>query len=293
MQIKTCPVRIKAAGTNEGTDEGVFEAIVATWERDSVGDKITKGAFADTLTEWKASGSPIPVIWSHMAHDPNMHIGAVEEVEERDDGLWVKGRLDLDNPTAAQVYRLLKGRRVTQFSFSYDILDGSPVEQTTDGKDSSFFELRRLKLYETGPTLIGANQATDLIAVKAQRNDTQTAVNAATEPTYAAPYTSDTPQADVTARPAGFTQAGVSENKNEDHFRQVVALLQHLFASTPEVGSSDDEKAKPAQPAAPSSEPAVEPAATKGDQPARHGTASLRQRLDLEELFAGVDSLTI
>lgn len=164
MRIKTCPVRIKAAGTNEGTDEGVFEAIVATYDLDSVGDKIVPGAFSETLDTWKSSGNPIPVLWSHKSDDPDYHIGEVLEAEEREEGLWVKARIDLDQPKAAQVYRLLKGRRVTQFSFAYDVQDGAYVEE----KDvDPYYELRKLKLYEVGPTLIGANQATDLLDVKA------------------------------------------------------------------------------------------------------------------------------
>jgi len=75
MKVKTCSATIKAAGTHEGTEEGVFEAYVATYDVDSVGDRIIPGAFAKTLDEWKASGDPIPVVWSHKSDDPEYHIG--------------------------------------------------------------------------------------------------------------------------------------------------------------------------------------------------------------------------
>ncbi|MFD6070620.1 HK97 family phage prohead protease [Amycolatopsis lurida] len=173
-KTKTCPVRIKAAGEQDGTEDGVFEAIVAAYNVDSVGDKIVPGAFADTLAEWKASGDPIPVLWSHMSHDPDYHIGYVEDAEERDDGLWVRARLDLDEPKAAKIYRLLKGRRVRQFSFAYDVLEGGWIEKTSDEDgDESFYELRKLRLYEVGPTLIGANQTTELLTVKTPPEPTQ------------------------------------------------------------------------------------------------------------------------
>jgi len=170
VRVKSRPVSIKAAGTNEGTDDGVFEAIVATYDVDDVGDKIVPGAFAETLERWKASGSPIPVLWSHMSMDPEYHIGVVEDAEERDEGLWVRARIDLDDdsPKAKKVYRLLKGRRVTQFSFAYDIEQGGYVEEKNDDGDdeAAYFELRKLRLYEVGPTLVGANQNTDLLDVK-------------------------------------------------------------------------------------------------------------------------------
>lgn len=166
MRVKSVPVRIKAAGEHEGTDDGVFEAIVATYDLDSVGDRIVPGAFKDTLAEWAKSGDPIPVLWSHMSHDPDYHIGYVEDAKEVDEGLWIRARLDLDEPKAAKIYKLLKGRRVTKFSFAYDIEDGELVD---DAKSGEVLELRKLRLFEVGPTLVGANQATALLDIKSAR----------------------------------------------------------------------------------------------------------------------------
>lgn len=164
MLTKSCGVSVKAVGPDDGADEGVFEAIVSVFGNvDSYGDVVVKGAFAESLTEWASSGAPIPAYWSHRMDDPNMNIGHVLEASETDVGLHVKVQLDLENPTAVQVYRLLKGRRVTQFSFAYDVLEGGWMESKELGE---FYELRRLKLYEVGPTPIGANQETELLAVK-------------------------------------------------------------------------------------------------------------------------------
>lgn len=164
MRIKDFGAQVKTAGP--GLGEGEFEAIVSVFGNiDSTGDVVLPGAFAKTLAEWAASGDPIPVIWSHDWTDPFSHIGHVIEAKEIDRGLWVKGALDLDNPTAVQVHRLMKGRRVTQFSFAYDVVEGAWV--TTAKDDPDFYELRELVLYETGPCLLGANQETELIAAKA------------------------------------------------------------------------------------------------------------------------------
>lgn len=162
---KDCPARVKAVGTSDGLEEGQFTALVSVFgNRDSMGDVVLPGAFAETLAEWKGRGDPIPVIWSHDWSDPFSHIGHVTEAEETPDGLVVTGQLDLDNPKAQQVGRLLKGRRVTQFSFAYDVVEGAWVEQE-DARP--YYELRKLKLHEVGPTLIGANQETELLAAKA------------------------------------------------------------------------------------------------------------------------------
>ena len=169
MLLKSCPVSVKAAGEADGLAEGQFRAVVSVFgNKDSYGDVVMPGAFTDTLAEWKASGNPIPVYWSHRMDDPDYNIGQVVEAKETDQGLEVLAQLDLDGDgsKARQVYRLLKGRRVTQFSFAYDVEEGAWVEQTDGGETDSHYELRKVKLYEVGPTPIGANQETELLAVK-------------------------------------------------------------------------------------------------------------------------------
>lgn len=270
MRIKSCPVRIKAAGTHEGTDDGVFEAIVAAYNLDSVGDKITPGAFEATLAEWKGRGDPIPVLWSHMSADPDYHVGEVLEAEERPEGLWVKARIDTEPGTkAAQVYKLLKGRRVTQFSFAYDVEEGSWVDEK-DGP--GHYELRKLKLYEVGPTLIGANQATELLAVKSRDTDTFPDLAKVAEA--------------LEGLKAGRTLSG----KNEQRVRDIARLSQELLDSLP---SSDDqqdaEKATPAPPAATSPQEVPE---AKAEQPAGPSPASLRLHTDLGALAAEAYTLT-
>ena len=278
MRIKSCPVRIKAAGEHEGTDEGTFEAIVAAYNLDSVGDKITPGAFAETLATWKAGGNPIPVLWSHMSHDPDYHIGEVLEAEERPEGLWVKARLDLEEGSkAAQVYKLLKGRRVTQFSFAYDVEEGAWVDQK-DGE--GYYELRKLKLYEVGPTLIGANQATELLDVKSSDGATmRIAVEGAS-----ASQADELRQAltGAMAAKAGRTLSA----KNEERVKDIARLAKELLDSL----SSDNQDDEKATPVSPESSPQVTPEAK--ESPAKPSPASLRQLADLASLEAEIPTLT-
>jgi HK97 family phage prohead protease len=141
---------------------GEFEALVSVFGNvDHGGDRVVKGAFSKSLAQWQEKGDPIPVIWNHMWDNPEAHIGAVkaEDAVETDDGLLVKGRLDLDNPFAAQVYRLLSERRVKEFSFGYRVVDAE--------RKNGALELNELDLFEVGPTLKGMNPATELLAVKA------------------------------------------------------------------------------------------------------------------------------
>jgi uncharacterized protein len=182
MMIKSCAAKIKAAGEAEGMNDGEFEAIVSVFDNvDSYGEVVRKGAFLKSLEEWSSSGDPIPIYYSHRMDDPDYNIGHVLEAKEVDKGLFIRGRLDVeaDGTKARQVYRLLKGRRLTQFSFAYDVDDGGWIdakgkadddESDSDPMESDdgakVYELRQLKLYEVGPTPIGANQETELLAVK-------------------------------------------------------------------------------------------------------------------------------
>jgi hypothetical protein len=96
--------------------------------------------------------------------DPDYNIGHVMTAKEDEHGLLVTAQLDLENPKALQTYRLLKGRRINQMSFAYDVLDGSDQKSEDLG---DYFELRKLKAYEVSVVPIGANQETEILAVKA------------------------------------------------------------------------------------------------------------------------------
>ena len=164
-QVKALP--------DTGTGAGEFEAIVSVFGNvDLVGDRVMPGAFAKSLERWAESGDPIPVVWSHDWNNPDAHIGTVTLAEERDEGLYVKGVLDIaDNAFAAQVYRLLSRRSVKEFSFAYDVLDEAVADDDVN-------ELLELDLIEVGPTLKGANPDTELLAVKAVADAAERAAKA-------------------------------------------------------------------------------------------------------------------
>jgi HK97 family phage prohead protease len=157
-------------------DSGQYEAIVSVFKNvDYVSDVVNPGAYAAGLEEWKASGDPMPVIWSHQWEDPEYHIGYTVEAKEMEPGhpdlpeslkafggLYTLSQLDMDHPKAAKVFKLLKGRRIKQFSFHYDVRDASYGR--LNGEPVRF--LKSLFVNETGPTLLGVNRATQLLATK-------------------------------------------------------------------------------------------------------------------------------
>lgn len=172
MKMKNTQVRVKA-GPEDGLKEGQFEAYASIFgNKDSYGDVVLPGAFTKTLGDWKDSGNSIPLLFGHNMSDPDYNIGSVEDAKEDDRGLLTLNQLDLDSPKAAQTYRLIKGRRINQMSFAYEVQEGGYAsrQKDPDDKDSEteeIFELRKLKLYEVSVVPIGANQETEITAVKA------------------------------------------------------------------------------------------------------------------------------
>lgn len=166
MKIKSVPIGQVKAGPDDGLEEGEFLVYPSTFTRepDSYGDVVAKGAFADNLKEWIDSGNVMPGLYGHRMDDPDYFVAGASDMGEDDHGWWVKGKFDLDSPKGPQVYRLVKGRRLNQLSFAYDVLDEGKIE-LEDGRKVN--ELRKLRVHEFSFVPVGANQDTSVVAVKA------------------------------------------------------------------------------------------------------------------------------
>ncbi len=240
MRTKAAPVQLKA-GPDDGLAEGEFTAYASVFgNKDSYGDVVLPGAFANTLAAWKTTGNPIPLLFGHNMSDPDYNIGGVLDAVEDEVGLKVRAQLDLQNPKAAQVYRLLKGRRVNQMSFAYDVIAGGWEQRAKDGgedgeqESEEFYALRELKLYEVSVVTIGANQETEILEVK---------------------HLADRTLADIKA-------GRVLSAKNESEIRTAYDSLARVLEALTPTDDTDEEKAsgKPGKSVRPDAQgPAVEP----------------------------------
>ena len=116
------------------------------------------GAFSKSLDKYAASGKNLPIVWSHDWGNAESFIGKTLSAEETSDGLLIRGAF-FDTPRAQTVRTLLAEKVVSEFSFAYDILE---EQKGSDGNN----ELLELSILEAGPTLKGANPATQLISAK-------------------------------------------------------------------------------------------------------------------------------
>lgn len=160
--MMTAPATVQVKRASEDDPTGVVEAIVSVFDNvDLVGDRVVKGAFSEFVTKVKG-GWRAPFVWSHKTHTPEMFIGDTIDAEETDEGLKVTAQLHLDEPTAAKVFRLIEAEQVSQYSFAYKVSEGRFVDE--DGE--RIYELVKLDVFETGPTMFGANPATRTLVAK-------------------------------------------------------------------------------------------------------------------------------
>lgn len=170
-QVLLSPSDIKA-GPADDLEEGEFIVYPSTFTRtpDSYGDVVAKGAFLESIQRRKEAGAVLSGLYGHNMHDPHMNVAYATEEAEDDHGWRVRGKFDLDDPTALKVYKLVKGRRLRELSFAYDTLDEGRVELEQvlgfPEKTVTANELRKLDVHEFSFVPIGANRDTSIVAVK-------------------------------------------------------------------------------------------------------------------------------
>jgi HK97 family phage prohead protease len=82
------PFAVKTESISES--ERTFEGLLSVWGLDLGDDVMHRGAFTDTLAEWKRSGDAMPLLNSHNHYDVLSVIGQLLEGKETSEGLWTK-----------------------------------------------------------------------------------------------------------------------------------------------------------------------------------------------------------
>lgn len=142
------PLRVKAF-----EDSGGFTGYASVFDVvDQNRDVMAPGAFANSLNAWAAKGRLPAMLWQHDAGEP---IGAWREMREDGRGLFVAGRLFVDDiPRARQAYALMKSEALSGLSIGF-----RTVEAVFD-ETARVRRLLQVELYEvslvTFPALDGA-----------------------------------------------------------------------------------------------------------------------------------------
>lgn len=149
LQYKNLSIQIKATDD----EKGIVEAIVSCFGNvDSYGEIVDRGAFLESLNHKYPKG-----VWMHDWTQP---VAKTLEARETDEGLYIKGQFNLETQRGKEAYSDVKFGTIDEFSIGYSVLED---ELDMDG----YRHLKKLKLYEWSPVLVGANPSTQVLGVKA------------------------------------------------------------------------------------------------------------------------------
>lgn len=134
---------------------------------DSYGDIIQRGAFAETLNEWKARGKWPKMLLQHggmgVTSDDMMPVGQWTAMSEDSKGLKVEGRLFAMGTERGQyIYEGLKSGELDSLSIGYQTIDVR--DETRDGQ--VYRILTNLKLWEVSIVTFPANDKAIISSVK-------------------------------------------------------------------------------------------------------------------------------
>jgi HK97 family phage prohead protease len=160
------PCELKALGADE---THVFEGYGSVFGGvDAYRDTIAKGAFKQTLKEWKAKGKLPKMLLQHGGGffgggaDDMVPIGKWEEMREDDVGLFVKGRLfDVQTDRAKATYVAMKEGELDGLSIGFNSRKWKYDEET------DIRTLTEIDLWEISPVTFGADSQALISAVKA------------------------------------------------------------------------------------------------------------------------------
>ena len=157
-------VDIKAAGDPSGSFSG-YGAVFGNV--DSYGDVIQRGAFAETLADWKGRGKLPKMLLQHggmgITAEDMLPIGQWTDMTEDAKGLKVEGRLlEMSTDLSQRVYAGLKSGELDSLSIGYQTLDA--MDKVEDGVEIRL--LTKLKLWEVSIVTFPANDRALISSVK-------------------------------------------------------------------------------------------------------------------------------
>lgn len=154
IEYKSFEIEIK-----EISDTGSFEGYGAVFGNIDQGlDRIESGAFKKTLREKKT----FPLLWQHDSTEP---IG-IFTAKQDDNGLLVKGELNLEVNRAREALSLLRQKAINGLSIGYSAIK----HEYETIKNQTIRILKEIKLYETSIVTFPMNTLAQVTSVKELNN---------------------------------------------------------------------------------------------------------------------------
>lgn len=173
-EIKT--LSFKAQDAESGLEPNQFAGYANTWDYDSDGDIVQRGAFKNTLKGFLEDGF---IAWQHQWHNP---IGKPLEAYEDERGLFIKAQVS-DTTQGRDAVTLIKDQVVKKMSIGFMVEGYSILSEEQghalmgeEGYNQAIAKLpwwkdgirliTQIKLYEVSPVSVPANAGADILAAK-------------------------------------------------------------------------------------------------------------------------------
>lgn len=141
------------------SDSGAFAGYGSVFGvKDSYSDIVIKGAFTNSLNQWKEKGRLPALLWQHKMDEP---IGYYTKMIEDDNGLYVEGQLLIDDdPLAKRAHAHMRAKSLSGLSIGY-VLNDYDYD-----KEKSAFILKDIDLWEVSVVTFPANDEARIDNVK-------------------------------------------------------------------------------------------------------------------------------
>ncbi|WGM00222.1 HK97 family phage prohead protease [Arsenophonus nasoniae] len=141
------------------TESGEFSGYGSVFGvKDSFDDIVMRGAFETSLTHWRSKNSFPALLWQHRMDEP---IGVYTEMREDERGLFVKGKLLIeDDPLAKRAHAHMKAGSLSGLSIGYVLKDGE-YERT-----KGVFLIKEIDLWEVSLVTFPANDEARINTIK-------------------------------------------------------------------------------------------------------------------------------
>lgn len=141
------------------SDSGEFEGYGSVFGvKDSHDDVVMSGAFAASLRAWSDRKALPALLWQHRMDEP---IGVYTEMKEDDVGLYVRGRLLIDDdPLAKRAHAHMKAGSLTGLSIGYVLKDWEY------DRSKEAFLLKEIDLWEVSLVTFPSNDEARISDVK-------------------------------------------------------------------------------------------------------------------------------
>jgi HK97 family phage prohead protease len=153
--ISSARVEVKSA------DKGEVRAVFSTLNTvDHDGDVTLPGAFTN--------GEKVRIsAYNHQSWQGALPVGR-GQIFERDSQVELEGKFFLDTQQGRETFAVVKEMDdLQEWSYGYDVIDSEPGTQ--DGRSVQY--LKKLKVHEVSPVLLGAGIGTHTVAVKGHASD--------------------------------------------------------------------------------------------------------------------------